>query len=333
MNPSREQHSIGSIIAINSCLLYDSIGNEIMNFIKTQCEDINVNPFDNSTKTGELISIGLKFGNLLNDTTKQKQLQIMIIFKILSNDEIDMKIKTITNRIISKFKETDKFKIVGVMSINKNTSNSHELINDNDNENIHLYYGKSFLFHTINNKIYKISANSFSQPNLYQTDKLYNEIEKGLNMNEYSIVWDLFCGMGSIGINIANKVKSVYGFELIQNAIEDAKINMKLNNISNCNFFTMNLQQPETLLTNYPHPDILIVDPNRPGLHPNLIKFISQIKPKQFCYVSCNILTQIFDLNQFLLMNPEYEISYSQPVDMLPHTQHIENIIFLNKSK
>lgn len=338
MNPPRDKHSIGSIIAISNCLLYDKIGNEIMNYIKTQLEEMNVIPFDNSTKSGELISVSLKFGNLYNEIEKEKekqrQLQIMVIFKILSNDKITTKIKTTSNRIISKFKETDKYKIVSIISIDKNSSNSHELINDVDNdENINLHYGNTFLFHTINNKIYKISSNSFSQPNLYQTDKLYNEIEKGLNLTKKSIVWDLFCGMGSIGINLAEEVKSVYGFELIQNAIEDAKINMKLNNITNCNFNVLNLQQPEILLSNYPHPDVLIVDPNRPGLHSNLIKLISQIKPKQFCYVSCNILSQITDLNQFLFMNPEYDILYSQPVDMLPYTQHIENIIFLNKTR
>lgn len=265
----------------------------------------------------------------------------LIIFSIINKEVTQLKLTHMSNEIIEKFKDNSGIEINGIISIpNKIQSRVIDYYNhknnDFENENelsenmlnsLRIYYGEPYFYHTICNKTFRISAESFCQPHIHQVTNLYKEIIKGLKLSKQDIVWDLFCGMGSIGITLANNVKSVYGFEMIHEAIYDAKHNAEINNIKNCNFYELDLSNPSILNSNFPKPNIIIVDPNRPGLSKDLLKLLISIKPKQICYVSCNIISQINDL-KYLIENG-YKIKYFQPVDMLPQTPHIENIAFL----
>ena len=143
-------------------------------------------------------------------------------------------------------------------------------------------------------------------------------------------VYDLYCGTGTIGIYLSSFVKKVYGIELVEDAIKDAKFNAKQNNVKNAYFYASDIK--DFFIESKKEiekPDTVILDPPRPGLHPNVIKDIITLSPTKVVYVSCNPSTQARDVN--ILIEHKYKIVDIQPIDMFPHTPHIECIITLKK--
>tara|TARA_B110000196_G_C20694792_1_gene452471 strand:- start:35 stop:607 length:573 start_codon:yes stop_codon:yes gene_type:complete len=189
-------------------------------------------------------------------------------------------------------------------------------------------YGKSYINEKIGNYIFKISSNSFFQTNSYQVKILYDYIIKTAEFKESDIVYDLYCGTGTIGIYISSYVKKVYGIEIVKNAIEDAKFNAKRNNVKNIFFYTSDIKDYFNN-NKIEKPNTIIIDPPRPGLHPQVVKDIIKLSPSKIIYVSCNPSTQARDVKLFL--ESKYQISDIQPIDMFPHTPHIECVITLKK--
>ena len=193
-------------------------------------------------------------------------------------------------------------------------------------------YGNSFIKEKINNLIFNISANSFFQTNTKQTEKLYSMIIKESNLTGNEIVYDLYSGTGTIGISIANYVKKVYGFEISNSSINDAEINAKINNISNIHFFKGDLQNIFRVnldTEKIEKPDIIIIDPPRAGMHSKTILDIIQKKPDRIIYISCNPSTQARDVKE--LKNNNYQLEKILPLDMFPHTPHVENIAVIKR--
>ena len=193
-----------------------------------------------------------------------------------------------------------------------------------------LLYGDEYINEKIGDYTFKISANSFFQTNSYQVKTLYDYIIKTADFKKSDIVYDLYCGTGTIGIYISSFVKKVYGIEIVKDAIKDAKFNAKKNNVKNISFYDSDIKDFFTNQnTNIDKPNTIIIDPPRPGLHPNVIKDIITLSPSKIIYVSCNPSTQARDVKIFL--EEDYKICDIQPVDMFPHTPHIECILTLKK--
>lgn len=223
-----------------------------------------------------------------------------------------------------------------VVSIMNNVNSS--VGNTSVGEKEYTLYGKDTITEVLRGLTFQISANSFFQTNTHQAEVLYKLIEEsaGLKGDGSEVVLDLFCGTGTIGLTLARRAKHVYGYEVVPQAITDAHKNAQINGIENATFIQGDLNKiGEDFGNNFPKPDIVISDPNRPGMHMKLIKFLLKLKSPRIIYVSCNPATCARDLD-YLCHGVEeknlkgcYKLMSVQPVDMFPHTPHIECVCLL----
>ena len=177
----------------------------------------------------------------------------------------------------------------------------------------------------------RISPNSFFQTNTAATEGLYSAISQLGEFTGQETVWDLYCGAGSIALSLASQVRRVVGFELVPEAVNDAYINSRLNGLDNCQFLAGDLKEriQETLRAgSQPLPDVVITDPPRAGLHPQVVKAIQELSPRRIIYVSCNPATLARDL---ALLQDQYDILIVQPFDLFPHTAHTECVVRLER--
>ena len=188
-----------------------------------------------------------------------------------------------------------------------------------------IIYGNDYFMETIDNKLYKESYNSFFQVNRYINEKLIRALKE--NIDDNSIVLDLCCGVGTLGLSIAEKCKKVYGIEIVKNAIEDAIFNAKINNINNAEYI---LGDAFVLMEDIKDIDTIIIDPPRNGISKNGIKNILNKKVNKLIYISCNPITLARDLN---LLKEEYDIKKSYVLDMFSYTNHIESLVVLERKK
>lgn len=194
------------------------------------------------------------------------------------------------------------------------------------------YFGKGFILEKLEDFQFKISPKSFFQTNTKQGEKLYQITREFAELTGNEVVYDLYCGTGSIGIFVSNKAKKIIGVEVIADAIEDAKENAKLNNIEHASFFAGDVIDvcDDHFFSQHGKPDVIITDPPRAGMHEKLVRKILDMEAPTVVYVSCNPATQARDLN---LLDEKYEVTKIQPVDMFPHTHHIENVVQLKLRK
>ena len=231
-------------------------------------------------------------------------------------------------KLMEKFKKQILKKLPDTTSI-VNTINAEK--NNTAKGHTKTIYGESFIHEKIGNYKFKISPNSFFQTNSYQVKILYDYIIKTAELDKNDIIYDLYCGTGTIAIYMSSFVKKVYGIEIVEEAIEDAKYNAKINNILNTCFYKSDLKDffnKENL--NLEKPDTIIIDPPRPGLHPQVIKDIVKLCPSKIVYVSCNPATQARDIKIF--QENKFKVIDLQPIDMFPHTPHIECVATLKIS-
>jgi 23S rRNA (uracil1939-C5)-methyltransferase len=191
-----------------------------------------------------------------------------------------------------------------------------------------IYYGNGFIMEKLGDFYFKIGAKSFFQTNTKQAERLYEVTSNFAELTGNEIVYDLYCGTGSIGIFVSKLAKKVVGVELIEEAINDAKENAALNNISHAHFFSGDVIDicNDDFFLHHGKPDVIITDPPRAGMHEKLTKKILEMNAPTVVYVSCNPATQARDLN---LLDEKYVVTKVQPVDMFPHTHHIENVVQL----
>jgi len=229
-------------------------------------------------------------------------------------------IKLIQQRIQEQIPEVKSFYV----AINSKLNDSLE------NVPLKLLWGSETLKETLLDLHFDISPVSFFQTNLFQTEQLYSKVLEWANLTGNELVYDLFCGTGTISLILAKKAKFVIGIEYVKEAINDAYSNATKNNIKNIYFEAGDVKDLllKKNIQDVGKPELIVLDPPRSGLHPEVIESILQILPPKIIYVSCNASTQARDL--FLLSN-QYNIVASQPVDMFPHTSHVENIVLLEK--
>jgi 23S rRNA (uracil1939-C5)-methyltransferase len=193
-----------------------------------------------------------------------------------------------------------------------------------------VYYGKGYVEEKLEDFVFKIGPKSFFQTNTYQGEALYQVTRDFAGLTGTEIVYDLYCGTGSIGIFVSPQAKKIVGIELIKEAIDDAKENAARNNVQNAHFFAGDVIDicDDDFFAHHGQPDVVITDPPRAGMHEKLVQKLLQIAAPKIVYVSCNPATQARDL---ALLDPLYTVEKVQPVDMFPHTHHIENVVLLVK--
>jgi 23S rRNA (uracil1939-C5)-methyltransferase len=206
-------------------------------------------------------------------------------------------------------------------------------VNRKFNDSLHdqspvLFHGKPFAIEQLDGKRFKVGPKSFFQTNTKQAEVLYSITKDFANLTGKEIVYDLYCGTGSIGIFVSDRAKKVIGVELIAEAIDDAKENVELNQIGNAHFFAGDVAEicNDDFFGLHGKPDVIITDPPRAGMHEKLVQQILFMKAPVVVYVSCNPATQARDLQ---LLSEAYTVTAIRPVDMFPHTHHIENVVQL----
>tara|TARA_B100000029_G_C17535256_1_gene944665 strand:- start:101 stop:1492 length:1392 start_codon:yes stop_codon:yes gene_type:complete len=297
------------ILNVDDCHIQDKIFNDILKFIREKSIKLNLEPYNVRKHVGLLRYLIFKIGIytneiMLNIVTAKEENKIIKLSEIILKEF--PKITTIVNTI--------------------NSTKSNTAIGQKE----HIIYGKGYINEKIGKYKFRISPSAFFQTNSFQVKTLYDYILKISEINKEDVIFDLFSGTGTIAIYLANKAKKAYGFEIVEDAVNDANINAKNNNIDNVIFYLgdiKNLFDKKNDL-NIEKPDIVIIDPPRPGLHLNTIKYLLKELPKKIIYVSCNATTQARDMN---LLIEKYSIIDIQPIDLFPHTPHIENILTLLK--
>ena len=296
------------IIPIKECLIQKDISTKIAEFVLEQMKKYKITAYNEEKQKGLVRHIITKVGIQTDE--------IMVII-VINGKEMPNEL-TIANNII------DKFPNVRTVVKNINMKNTN-VIMGNKNEAI---VGRGYITDRLGDFIFKISPMSFYQVNPIQAEALYNiGIEKA-NITKNDVVCDLYCGIGTIGIFASKFAKKVYGIEIVEQAIEDAKSNAKLNKVNNIDFICGDVEEAfdELIKKEKVNPDVVIVDPPRKGLDENTINNILKLNVQRVVSISCNPATMVRDLK---MMEDKYEITEVQPVDMFPFTSHIENIAIL----
>ena len=198
-----------------------------------------------------------------------------------------------------------------------------------------VYHGSGFIMDLIGKRRYRISANSFFQTNTEQAERLYDVVRRMAALTGTEVVYDLYCGTGTIALHLAEDARSIVGVESVPQAIADARMNADANAVTNCTFVLGDLKDilsaGSHMLEQHSHPDVIVVDPPRSGLHPQVAQQLRRMGAARIVYVSCNPATQARDLKT-LTEEGYYCLKESQPVDMFPHTYHIENVAMLERA-
>ncbi|MDD7437611.1 MAG: 23S rRNA (uracil(1939)-C(5))-methyltransferase RlmD, partial [Bacteroidales bacterium] len=192
------------------------------------------------------------------------------------------------------------------------------------------FAGEECIWEEMEGLKYKIGPKSFYQTNSRQALCLYEQVRALADLKGDELVYDLYTGTGTIASFVSRNAKKVIGIEYVPEAIEDARTNMAVNGLTNMEFFAGDMKDilTDDFVAEHGHPDLLITDPPRAGMHPDVVSTILRTAPKRIVYVSCNPATQARDVE---LMAEQYKVIVTQPVDMFPHTSHVENILLLDR--
>ncbi len=300
------------VLDIKECFLQSELSNRILNFTRDYFKSKEISIYSTKTHEGILRNLVIRTAFHTND----------VMVNLVTSEEND-------DLMIDYCKELLKI-CPEVTTFVNNISQKKASIAFGDYEK--LYYGNGVNYDYIGKFKFRISANSFFQTNTKQAEKLYSTAKEYADITVNDVVYDLYCGAGTISIYVSEDAKKVFGFETVESAIADGEINISINNIDNVKLFTADLNKSFLNLiekNELEKPDILIADPPRSGMNPTTVKDIIHLSPKRIVYVSCNPATQARDIK--LLIEGGYKLLKVKPVDMFPHTYHIENVALLEK--
>ncbi|MEF2641592.1 MAG: 23S rRNA (uracil(1939)-C(5))-methyltransferase RlmD [Clostridia bacterium] len=291
------------IIPMRNCMIQNPVSEKIANVVLGFFIKNNIPIYNEKNGEGLLRHIVIKVGI--------KTHEIMCIL-VLNKKELK-KEKELIKVLIREFPE------IKTIVKNYNMKNTNVILG-NENEVI---YGDGYIYDELGDYTFKISPLSFYQINPIQTEALYNIAIEMADLKKTDTLFDLYCGIGTIGIFASPYVNKVYGIEIVKQAIEDAKENANINNIRNIEFFAGDVEKvfENVLKEHNVKPDVIFVDPPRKGLDKHTIENILNIKPEKIVYISCNPASLVRDLK---LLEESYEIKKIQPVDMFPFTSNVE---------
>lgn len=301
------------VLDVDECFLQSELSNRILNFTRKFFKDRNTKIYSTKTHTGFLRNLVIKQSHKLKG----------LMVNLVTSEENDELIRDYCDLLLAEIPE--------VTTVVNNISKKKAAIAVGDYEKV--FYGSGFIFDEIGKYKFRISANSFFQTNTLQAKKLYQTALDFAELTGNEIVYDLYSGAATIAIFISDWAKQVFAFESVESANEDAKVNAELNSISNVHFFNADLYKSFLPIVEYnelPNPDVIIIDPPRSGMHPATVNDVIKLFPQKIVYVSCNPATQVRDIK--LMAAAGYKLVKIRPIDMFPHTYHIENIALLSKN-
>ena len=325
------------ILPIEKCWLMDDLHNKIRNEIYDFAIKNDISFFDLRAQTGLLRDVIIR-----NSNTGEWMVIVQFHFddpltpsdgrEILWGSYNGRQALSLLQHIADKFP-----KISSLLYLDNQKCN--DTIGDQD---ILVFKGNDHIFETMEDLKFKVGPKSFYQTNTEQAYHLYSVVRefafssfnsstcKSNESCERPLIYDLYTGTGTIANFVAKGARKVVGIEYVPEAIEDAKVNSTINNIDNTLFFAGDMKDvlSDDFIAQHGQPDIIITDPPRAGMHPDVIKTILRTAPQRIVYVSCNPATQARDLQ---LLDTQYEVKAVQPVDMFPHTPHVENVVLLEK--
>ena len=318
--PFERQESVGyhaggswdKILPIEECHLMAPINDRLRLTIRDYAYEHGLTFFDAREHVGLLRGMMIRLSN-------EGTLMLLIQFCILTPEE-----QTQAEALLQFMKETFP-ELTSLLWVNNTKFN--DTFGDLP---IQVYSGEDHIFLAMEGLRFKVGAKSFYQTNTEQAYELYSVARRFAGLTGDEVVYDLYTGTGTIANFVARQARRVVGIEYVPEAIEDAKVNSSLNNITNTEFFAGDMKDilTDDFIAQHGRPDIIITDPPRAGMHGDVVKTILRAAPQRIVYVSCNPATQARDLS---LLDEAYRVVAIQPVDMFPHTQHVENVVLLEK--
>ena len=303
-------NAFDKVLAIEKCWLQDDISNRIRNAVRDYAYEHDYSFINLRTQEGML-------RNMIVRTSSTGELMVILICKIEKDEEMAL-FKQLLQYVADTFPE-----ITSLLYIINNKCN--DTITDLD---VHTFKGKDHIFEEMEGLRFKVGPKSFYQTNSEQAYNLYKVARNFAGLTGNELVYDLYTGTGTIANFVSKQARQVIGIEYVPEAIEDAKVNAEINGIKNTLFFAGDMKDMLTqdFINEYGRPDVIITDPPRAGMHQDVVDVILFAEPKRIVYVSCNPATQARDLQ---LLDAKYKVKAVQPVDMFPHTHHVENVVLL----
>ncbi len=302
------------ILPIEKCWLMDDVQNRIRNEIRDYAVANGLSFFDLRAQVGLLRDVIFR-------NSASGELMVIIQFHY---DETggEQEAKALLQHVADKFPE-----ITSLLYLDNQKCN--DTIGDQD---ILVYKGTDHIYELMEDLRFKVGPKSFYQTNTEQAYHLYSVARELAGLTGNELVYDLYTGTGTIANFVAKKARQVIGIEYVPEAIEDAKVNSDINGIANTLFYAGDMKDvlSDDFIAEHGRPDVIITDPPRAGMHPDVVKTILRAAPERIVYVSCNPATQARDLHD---MDEAYRVVAVQPVDMFPHTPHVENVVLLEKRK
>jgi 23S rRNA (uracil1939-C5)-methyltransferase len=308
------------ILPIEKCWLMDDLHNQIRNEIRDYAVKHGLSFFDLRAQVGLLRDVIIR-----NSNTGEWLVIIQFHYDETGGEK---EAKALLQHVADKFPQ-----ISALMYLDNQKCN--DTIGDQD---ILVFKGNDHIFETMEDLRFKVGPKSFYQTNTEQAYHLYSVAREFAfssplqleGQGEAPLIYDLYTGTGTIANFVAKKARKVIGIEYVPEAIEDAKVNSEINGITNTLFFAGDMKDilNDEFIAEYGRPDVIITDPPRAGMHPDVVKTILRAAPQRIVYVSCNPATQARDLQA---MDEQYKVTAVQPVDMFPHTPHVENVVLLER--
>ncbi len=295
------------ILDVNHCYLQADPSNAIRNKIDDSAKANGYTYYDLRNHTGNL-------RNLIIRTSSTGELMVIVVFAYANQDEVGK---------LMSFVEAEFPQITSLLYVLNEKKN--DTIFDQE---VFGWKGPEYIHEEMLGIKFRIGPKSFYQTNSIQALRLYEITRDFAGFKGDELVYDLYTGAGTIANFVAGKVKEVVGVEYVPSAIEDAKINSAINNITNTKFYAGDMKDvlSAEFVAEHGKPDVIITDPPRAGMHPDVVARLMEIEAEKIVYVSCNAATQARDL---LVLKDKYDTVKIQPVDMFPHTQHVENVVLL----
>ena len=300
------------VLAIEKCWLQDDISNQIRNAIRDYAYEHNYAFYNIRNHEGVLRILMIR-------TSSTGELMVLLQVRVSCDKDLDQT-KELLAYVADKFPQ-----ITSLLYVVNNKQN--DTINDLD---VEVFKGNDHIFEEMEGLRFKVGPKSFYQTNSEQAYNLYKVARDFAGLTGEELVYDLYTGTGTIANFVSRRAKKVIGIEYVPEAIEDAKVNSAINGIDNTLFYAGDMKDMLTqdFINEHGRPDVIITDPPRAGMHTDVIDVILFAEPRRIVYVSCNPATQARDLQ---LLDAKYKVMAVQPVDMFPHTHHVENVVLLEK--
>jgi 23S rRNA (uracil1939-C5)-methyltransferase len=300
------------VIEMEDCMLNLGKDKEILEIVKEWMQTYQIEPYDEKTQAGVIRHVMIRYGKYTGQ---------MMVCLVVTREQLEGNAR---EELVKRLLEVEGMTSI-CLNVNKEKTNvilGNKMV---------LLYGKDYIVDKIGEVSYRISAQSFYQVNPMQTKVLYEIALEYAGLTGNEVVWDLYCGIGTISLFLAQKAKKVYGVEIVEPAIENANENAKLNGMENVEFFCGKAEEvlPREYKEHQIYADVIVTDPPRKGCDEKVNETMVQMKPKRIVYVSCNSATLARDCK--MLEERGYKVEKIQPVDMFPQTTHVETVVLLQR--